>query len=776
MFIVPLWGGAALAVEAPAKSSRKSSAEATDLPTIQVSGNSHRPARVQGELELDRPGTASIIDREQMDHQLVNNVRELVRYEPGVSAIGTTGRFGLDSFNVRGLSGNRTYMEIDGVPMINSFGADVAGGSFRSGRNFIDLETMKNVEIIRGPISALYRSDALAGSVILNTKDPADYLDSGKSIYTFLKEQYQSVDGSYNSTGTFAVGNEHNGFMLNLNYRFGHQTSNMGTVGGIGAERTKPDPLGYNVDGLLSKYVHIADSGRTDRITVNVFRQFTRTNGLSNLIPVAHTDFTPNFYYSQDSSTQLQASIGQNFPHLNSLFADTFTWRLYWRQASSYTNTQTDTNKVFRFYDNMPLAEWIAGGKWIGVKHFGGDGSVQQTMTYGAEGSGANDRSLVNGYGRDKITGATGMSPPFTPTPYPLHLIPESNTHRYAVFWEDKIDLLGGRLTLTPAVRAQRYEYLPEKDALYLRYNNGFVQRDFIDNNISPKFGLLWHFTDELSFYGNYAQGFRPPLYSELSGSWNEQPVPGLNIASLPNENLKSETSDNAEIGFRGQGEAGWFNVAAYYNTYHNFIWSGFALAPDQVPSWAYQIAQGAATNVFFQSVNAPHANIEGIEISGQLQLDAFSKALQGWSFRGAGAISRGYLMEPGNNFYSPLNTIDPAKMSLGLAYDKRTWGAQLIGTLVRRHPKLSVPAFIPDGYGLLDFFAHYQPIENVTLYFGVNNMTDRKYWDWGNLNGGVLGNLVAGNGLNDAGTGGLPADRLSMPGRNFSAAIHINF
>ena len=43
-------------------------------------------------------------------------------------------------------------------------------------------------------------------------------------------------------------------------------------------------------------------------------------------------------------------------------------------------------------------------------------------------------------------------------------------------------------------------------------------------------------------------------------------------------------------------------------------------------------------------------------------------------------------------------------------------------------------------------------------------------------MNGGVLGNLVSGNGFNDTGTGGLPADRLTMPGRALSLAAKIAF
>lgn len=740
------------------------------LPTITVKGI--RPA-----VELDKPGTTSVIDRQQMDQHLVTTIRDLVRYEPGVSAIGTAGRFGLDSFNIRGLSGNRTYMEIDGVPMADSFGADIAGGSFRAGRNFIDLDTIKRVEIIRGPVSALYPSDALGGSVILTTKDPADYLQPGRSTYASVKEQYNSVDRSFDTTAAFAAGNTRNGFLLVADHRDGHETKNQGDAGGIGATRTKPDPLRYHVNSLLGKYVHTADSGRVDQVIVDASRTRTDTNGLSQLVPDSFEGFVPDYYRSQDANTRFRASVGQSFAHLDSALADTLDWHAYWQLSRTRTLTQTDTPTIARYFDTLPLQERVLGGRLVAVKHLGDETSVAQTITWGLDVSRTNAQSWAQGYGVDKQTGATGSSMAFLPGNYPMHLIPESDTDRFALFGQDKIDLPGGRLEITPGLRAEHYAYKPKADALYLAYNPGYVQQDYEKNHVSPKLGVIWHFSKALSAYADYADGFRPPLYSDIAGSWNEQPVPGFNIAFLPSPNLKAETSRNVEIGLRGQGDAGWFNVAAYYNRYRDFIWSGYQLPASDVPPWAYQIAPGAFYNLFFQAVNASRAYIKGVEASGQLRLGAFNDVLEGWSLRAAASVASGALIQPGDDFYSPLNTIDPAKLVVGVAYDATNWGMQLVGTGVRRHTLLSDPTFFrPGGYGTLDFYAHYAPAQNVTLYFGATNLADRKYWDWGNLNGGLLGNLVSGNGVNDAGTNGIPADRLTMPGRAVSVAARITF
>lgn len=741
----------------------------TDLPRVKVTAIS--PA-----VQLNTPGTISVIDRQQMDRHLVTTIRDLVQYEPGVSVIGTAGRFGLDSFNIRGLSGNRTRIEIDGVSLPASFGADVGGGSFRAGRNFIDLDEIKLVDIMRGPASAIYPSDSLGGMVSLQTKDPADYLRNGRDVYVSLKEQYDSADRSMASTATLAGGDARNGILLVMSHREGQQTNNMGTVDTLGATRTRPDPLTYGLDSFLGKYVHTADSGRVDRVIVDGSQQRTRTNSLSQLSP------TIPFYRSQDENVRVRGSVGQSFTQLNSALADSLDWDVYGQASRTRTNTQTQAQTqsraiINRFFENVPLRERVFGGKLVAVKKLGEGSAVSQTLSYGIEASRTSASSNVGGYGVNVATGASGSGKSFMPGNYPLHLIPDSDTDRYALFGQDEITVLDGRLSITPGVRVDRYDYQPQSDALYQKYNTGFVAQDYEKTRASPKLGVIWRFNEHLSAYANYAAGFRPPLYSEIAGAWNEQPFPGLNIAFLPNNNLKAETSQGIELGVRGSGDIGWFNVATYYNRYNNFIWSGYALSPSQVPAWAYQISPGAGMNLFFQSVNARRAVIKGAEASGVLQLGAFSDVLQGWQLKGSAAIASGKLIQPGDTGYSPLNTVDPAKLVLGVGYEAEAWGAELVGTAVRRHTRLSVPnAFLPPGYGTLDLYAHYTPFENLELYAGISNLTNRKYWDWGNLNGGLLGNLITGNGVNDAGTGGIPADRLTMPGRTFSVAAKISF
>lgn len=106
----------------------------------------------------DSPASITVIDRERLRRELVQNIQDLVRYEPGVS-VRRSVRYGLQDFNIRGLDANRVLIQVDGIRQPERF----SFGPFTIGRDTFELETLKTVEIIRGPASTLYGSDALGG-------------------------------------------------------------------------------------------------------------------------------------------------------------------------------------------------------------------------------------------------------------------------------------------------------------------------------------------------------------------------------------------------------------------------------------------------------------------------------------------------------------------------------------------------------------------------------------------------------------------------------------
>jgi hemoglobin/transferrin/lactoferrin receptor protein len=93
-----------------------------------------------------------VIERADMDAHLVRDLRDLFRYEPGITVATRDGRFGVGDVRIRGLGGNRVSILADGVPVGDSFSI----GSFSSAnRDLVDPELLQRVEVLRGPGSAL---------------------------------------------------------------------------------------------------------------------------------------------------------------------------------------------------------------------------------------------------------------------------------------------------------------------------------------------------------------------------------------------------------------------------------------------------------------------------------------------------------------------------------------------------------------------------------------------------------------------------------------------
>ena len=121
---------------------------------------------------LDVPATVDIISRQQMEERGTRDIQDAVRYIPGVSVERVTSATdpwkNLGGFTVRGVSGNRVAITVDGVRVMER----ITDGT----RDLIDLPYMRSIEIMRGPASVLWGADALGGLVAFQTMNPQDLI------------------------------------------------------------------------------------------------------------------------------------------------------------------------------------------------------------------------------------------------------------------------------------------------------------------------------------------------------------------------------------------------------------------------------------------------------------------------------------------------------------------------------------------------------------------------------------------------------------------------
>lgn len=693
----------------------------------------------------DVPASVDAIERERMDVQLVRDIRDLVRYEPGVSVTSSYGRFGLGGFRIRGLDGNRVLMQTDGVNVADAF----AIGSYASAnRNFVDMDTLKRVEIVRGPASALYGSDALGGVVSFTTKDPQDYLQPGQDTHVGFKLGYDgSWDGLFAGASTAFAGERFSG-LLSLAHRQGQATANMGRNEGDGAMRTAPNPQSREGRSVLAKLGFVASDAQRLMLTVEGNEDDTDTDVRSARGYSAMTRYTTTDQRAQDHQRRTRVSLAHDMELDGAALADSLHWQVYRQDSRSRqrtweyrhnASTQQRRDRLFTF------AQRVDGLQLRASKTFD-TGSVGHRLSWGIEARHTYIEQLRDGSQTNLATGVT--SHVVYPDVFPVRDFPTSRITDAGLYVQDEIELAGGRLSLIPALRVGHYRLSPKVDAIFAEDNPQMAVVGLRDTRLSPKFGALWRFGDAWSLYGNYAQGFRAPPFNDVNLGFTN--VQG-GYAAIPNPDLKPETSRGLELGLRRAGKASWLSVAAYRTDYRDFI-----------ESQVY-IGQSADGLMLFQSRNLRDVLIQGVEAKAGIDFGQLDPRWAGWRMRGAVAWAHGDDRSAG----VPLGSIDPLRASLGLGYDGNHWGVELAASGASRKQRVAATTALPNpwrpsGYVVLDLLAHAEFAPGARVNVGVFNLADRGYADWAGVPGVAETSAVL--------------ERYTMPGRHLGMSLAFNW
>jgi hemoglobin/transferrin/lactoferrin receptor protein len=702
------------------------------------------------------PSTVTVHTREELDRNNVNSIKDLVRYEPGVSVGGAGTRAGLSVYNIRGIDGDRVLTQVDGVQVPDGF---FNGPYAQTNRNYVDPEIVKRVEILRGPASVLYGSNAIGGAVSYYTLDPDDIIKPGQDVGARLKTGYSSADDSWLTSGTVAGRTGDFDGLLHLSQRNGHETESYGETGGTGLNRTEANPEDVRTTNVLAKLGwNYADDARFG-LTYEHYKDDRDTHQLSAVGGPFNAGRGFGFYQSRtgnDTITRERFGLEHRFA-LDSLLADNIKWTLNYQIAKTDQSTEeiyAPSRTVLRNRDTTYKdRQWVFDAQ--ADKAFA-IADTDHVVTYGTTikqdkvtGLRTGSGTCLTVAGTCRVVGAASPADTLTPASD----FPDPTINTYSLFAQDQI--AWNDWTFVPGLRYDYTQLKPHLTDEFLvtadQSGNGEVNEDTKTwHRLSPKFGTTYRFDDNYTWYGQYAEGFRTPSAKALYGRF-ENLAGGYQVA--PNPDLEPEKSKSYETGLRGQFEAGTFDVAVFYNKYRDFIDEN-AITPGY-------------TETTFQSNNIKHATIKGLELKGRLNLDSFG-APNGLYTQGSVA----YLYGRNDDSGEPLNSVNPLTGVFGLGYDQDQYGALLNWTLVKRKTRVDSTSFnTPDGtstqfktpgYGVLDLAGFYKVSDDLTVNAGLYNLTDKKYWQWDDVRGyDSVGEASVTQPAN--------LDRLTQPGRNFA-------
>ncbi|GAC1524636.1 MAG: TonB-dependent hemoglobin/transferrin/lactoferrin family receptor [Collimonas sp.] len=683
------------------------------------------------------PSSISVINADTIEEQQPRDVKDLLRYEPGVtvrhgpyrpsSAATAGGRGGNEGINIRGLEGNRILLMEDGTRLPSAF----SFGPLEAGRgDYVQMDMYKRVEILRGPASAMFGSDGLTGAVNFITKDPSDFLKIfNKPTYFSVKPSYDSADGSTSTIAVAAFGGERFEGLIIANKRDGHEVDTKGARDIVGPNRDTANPQNVHGNALLGKLVFKASAQDTFTATINHQEQKTNSNVLS-AVTASTLALRAN-----DKLERNRYSLAYDFKDAGNP---------YFQNAHAQIYHQDARNRQFSYEDRFPAVDRTRDNTYQ-ERSYGASaqaesgfatGSLQHKLVYGLDLSTARISGL-----RDGTIPGVGESP------FPNKAFPNTDYSLFGAFIQDEIRLSqNGALSITPGLRFDGYRLTPEKnDPSY----TGKPTKSS-GNALSPRLALMVEISPALLPYIQYARGFRTPTPDQVNNSFGN-PIYGY--ATIGNPDLKPETSNTFELGLRGKLDGGdsvlRYSTALFTGSYSNFI--------------SQEVVGGSGRPfidpLIYQYVNRAKARISGAEARFDWQL------ANGLGFKAGMAYTKGHT-EGADGSSAPLDTVNPFMAVFGLRYEPgERWYGQtdfIYQSAKRRSDMSKQTDFAPPAAFVMDLRGGYNLSKNVALFAGIHNLFNRQYWNWSDVRGLADNSTVK--------------DAYTAPGRSFNVGLKFQY
>ncbi|MHC2594924.1 ferric enterobactin receptor [Kluyvera sp. 1366] len=516
---------------------------------------------VTAEQELkQQPGVSTITAEDIKKNPPVNDLSDIIRKMPGVNLTGNgaSGSRGNNrQIDIRGMGPENTLVMIDGVPVSSRNSVRYSWRGERDSRgdtNWVPVEMVERIEVIRGPAAARYGSGAAGGVVNIITKRPTNDWHGSLSLYTSQPENSKEGDtrrANFNLSGPLAgdaltmrlYGNinrtDADAFDINTaengSYaagREGVRNKDINTVlswkitplqiidfswgysrqGNIYAGDTQNSNSNASTDGLVES-LYGDETNRMYRQSYGIAHNGIRDWGTSKL----------NFNYEKTNNTRLQeGTAGRTEGMINS-----------------------DT------YATSRLESYRAGGEI----NFPLQLLVDQTVTLGAEWN----RDELNDPASMLAASASGVNLPGS-SGDPSQRSSKNSATISSLFFEDNIAATDS----TEVIPGLRFDY-----------------HDQFGANWSPSLNLSQGLGDYFTLKAGIARVFKAPnLYQStpgylLSTRGNGCPIGLSQCYLLGNNDLDAETSVNKEIGLEFSNQGYVAGITWFRNDYKNKIVSG---------------------------------------------------------------------------------------------------------------------------------------------------------------------------------------------------------
>jgi hemoglobin/transferrin/lactoferrin receptor protein len=645
---------------------------------------------------------------------------------------------------IRGFEASRVLLVVDGIRMNNAI--------YRAGhlQNVItvDQNSLERVEVLFGPASTLYGSDALGGVVLLRTKQPV--LSSTNNLFAtgsaFIR--YSSANQEKTAHTDISVGGKKFAWLQAFNYsdfgdmrmgdnypdkypNFGRRTRYVDRINGV-------DSVVTNTDDRVQKFSGYRQWDLTQKF---LYRQ---SNKISHALNLQHSNSTnvPRYDRLQDiRNGTLRFAEWYYGPQTRYLGAYEFnaTDVGFFNSLRANVNYQkieeSRHQRDYRRYDRLDNRY-----EKLNVWGFMVDGRKLWTnneLTVGIDGQLNDVRSV--GIRKNIQTG--------TETPldsrYPNG---ENKMNYYGLYAQHLLKLMNGKLVINDGVRLQAIS-LRSTIANNSFFNFPFTEIEQDNFAVTGNLGAVYLPTETTRVTLTLASGFRAPNVDDVARIFESNTASRQLI--VPNPEIGPEYTYNIDLGVTQTVNKIRFEVIGFYTWFRNAI----ALSPYQFGGEDSITYNGTRVRVFAnQNVNKAHL----YGVSSNLTIDFW----KGFRLYSTINYTHGRL-QPNGAAEVPLDHIPPVFGKTSLAYTHKLISAEFYSIyngwkrIADYNPSGEDNAQYATADGMpswytLNLKTTISPHKNISLQLGVENILDRNYRYF--------------------------ASGFSAPGRNFIVALRSSF
>jgi hemoglobin/transferrin/lactoferrin receptor protein len=642
---------------------------------------------------------------------------------------------------LRGFEANRILLVVDGVRMNNAI---FRGGHLQNVLR-VDQNLLEQVEVLYGPSSVVYGSDALGGVIHLKTKMPVLAGEELTALKTSLMTRYASANNELTTSGTVNVGGKKwgslTGFTLSsfgdvrqgANRRvaypdFGKRYSYVLRENGTDVIKTNPNPnvqvgTGYKQYDFLQKILFKPSENAQHLLNI----QYSTTNDVPRYDRLTQLrDGKLRFadwYYGPEkrfmASYQLSLRGDKYYDELQVTAAYQDIQESRNTRSFGSANLKSQVEQINVYSLNMDAQKRLGGHVLrYGLEYVHNEVDSRATLTN------INSRAVVPADTRYPDGGST--------------------MDWISVYATDQLNL-NDRWYLNGGLRLNR-----------VNLASSFVSKEFFPfpfsearqnaTALTGNLGLVWTPTlrTKVSMLGS--SGFRAPNVDDLGKVFDSQP--GLVV--VPNPDLKPEYSYNLEFSVDQ-----WVGSVFRFNgtVFNSWLKDALVIAPFALNGLRTLEYDGVTSQVTANQ-NMQRATVKGVS------LEANVYPSSQWRFQAIYNITKGRIIDENGN-RSPLDHIPPAYGKVSAQWQHKKWRAEVFSLYngwkrieeyrlnSEDNEEDATPEGMPAWY-TLNVRSSFSLTPSLTIQASVENILDTNYRTF--------------------------ASGVSAPGRNFILALRGNF